>query len=157
MYRFKSGELAGKTMEHAILRSPHRLYPIAKWAEEEAEEKPRLRELVREFHRLRKVLRRARIHARCGQAGCSERARFMTFVRSESGYDPSPLLWCDKHGPGDPDFETDKMPVKLDAIGSFRTLNERRIFGRKFREALGIKEGTRITEAFAQQFFETLH
>jgi hypothetical protein len=65
VYRFKHGKLAGKTMEQAILRSPHRLYPIANWAEQEAEEKPRLRPLVREFLRLKEQLSCARIRARC--------------------------------------------------------------------------------------------
>ena len=156
-YRFKTGKLAGMTMEHALLRRPHRVYPIVTWAETEVGEKPRLRPLVREFHRLQKLLNRAEIHARCTKTGCAKPARWMTLeLATGGGYLPHPIVWCNKHGPGDPDFESQKMPIRCDRLNLFKTLREKRIFCRQIVRALGIEEGTRITEELASEFFSKI-
>jgi len=72
------------------------------------------------------------------------------------GYMPSPFMWCDKHGPADPDFESQKMKIEFDAMSLFKTLHQKGIFCRRIREALGIDKGTRITEDFAHRFFAKL-
>ncbi len=69
---------------------------------------------------------------------------------------PSPFMLCDKHGPGDADFESQKMPIEFDTLSLFKTLHEKRIFCRRIREALGIEKGTRITEEFASEFFSKI-
>jgi hypothetical protein len=81
----------------------------------------------------------------------------MTFEQATGGgYLPYPFWWCRKHGPDDPDFESEKMPIDFAAMDLFRTVHEKRIFCRHIRKALGIKKGTRISETFAHRFFAHL-
>jgi len=156
MYRFKSGKLAGMTMQHAILKRGARLYGIAAWAEEQVDTNPRLCRLVREFQRLKNLLNCARVKARCEAPGCKKRARWMTFEATYQGYVPSPDMWCDKHCPPDDWGENHRTEIGFDALGLFKTKSERRILHKRLMRAWGIQKGVRITEDFARHFFDAL-
>lgn len=80
----------------------------------------------------------------------------MTFEEATGGgYLPFATMWCSKHVPSD-DFISQEVPIHFDAISMFETRGEKRIACRRIREALGIKKGARITEAFARCFFAKL-
>ena len=156
MYRFKSGKLAGMTMQHAILKRGARLYGIATWAEANVETNPRFRKLVKEFYRLKNLLSYARIKVRCKESECTKPARWMTFEATYQGYLPLPDLWCDKHGPPEEWGVSERIRLGLEAMELFKTLSERKIVHREILQAWGICKGTRITEAFANHFFDAL-
>ena len=92
MYRLTYGKFAGMTLEHTILKSPSEVYARGGCAIRELERKPHLYELVREFRRLRKLLRRVKSTARCSEHGCKRRARSMTFEAVEVGRRLSSIL-----------------------------------------------------------------
>jgi hypothetical protein len=164
-YRFKSGKFAGKTMEQVILRNAPRLYQIAAWARKEVAEKPRLRPLLREFDRLRELLRDAPVSVRCLPKGCKREPRWVTFALdwAEHYLRPGPDFWCDKHGPLEEEDtdqdESRKLRIHFDSLRQpgYGDRRSQKAIHLGMLEALGInKKPTRITEAFARRFFSNL-
>src|SRR5580704_17143683 len=144
----------GLTVEQALLRSPADMYDRGRWAIRECENQPYLVRLARRFQKLWELFCQAEAAAaKCTESGCKGAGRLMSFTRRDSGLSPSPEFWCERHGPGDPDFDTPKMPISIREIWRFNTKGDRRRFAKYIRYALGIPKGTRITEEFANRWF----
>jgi hypothetical protein len=80
----------------------------------------------------------------------------MTLEQADRGYSPFPTFWCSKHKPSDYEYLAAKIPLELEAMRLFKEAKYRKIFCKQVFEALGIAEGTRITEVYAHHFFENL-
>jgi hypothetical protein len=140
-------------MEQAILRNAPAIFRRGEWASENIGSKPRLVAMLGEFRRLRRLLCNARCKAKCSESGCKRRARWMTLEQAEGGYSPYPTFWCNKHEPPDFDYLTAKMRIELEVMRLFREVKYRKVFCKQILMALGIGNGTRITEAYAHHFF----
>jgi hypothetical protein len=165
MYTFKTGEFAGRTMEHVMLRSAPKLYRKAAWAKEKVHEKPWLRPLLLEFKRLRRLLWRAPVAVACDGGNCKRRASTMSFyldwVEKNLTYGAS--FWCSKHGPvkypDEEEEESPTMPLHFDALRQpgYGDRQSQKAIHLAVLEGLGIdKKPTRITEAIARRYFAKL-
>jgi hypothetical protein len=137
-----------------MLRDAPYLYRLAAVSAGQADRS----EMLVEFNRLRKQLRRARIHKYCRGKDCEKRAKWMTLPTDWKGrHLARPYYWCDGHEPWEEDGVSDKLPVHFDVIKRFRfDKRGQKIIFRKVRSALGIQEGTRLTEEKAIRFFAHL-
>jgi hypothetical protein len=143
-------------MEQAILRNAPAIYQRGGWAAENVENNPRLVAMLQEFRRLQGLLRNAKCKVRCSESDCKKRARWMTFEQADQGYSPFPTFWCNKHEPADYEFLSGKMHIDMEAMRNFREMKYKKVFCKQIWEAFGIRKGTRITEAYAHHFFQTL-
>jgi hypothetical protein len=165
MYRFKTGKFADRTMEHVMLRSAPRLYVVAAWAKEKVGERPRLRPLLLEFNRLRRLLWRAPVTVDCWEGNCKRRASKMSFDLDwvERYLKPGASFWCRNHGPSrypeEEEEESPAIPLHLDALkwAGYADRQSQKAIHLAVLEGLGInKKPARITEAFARRYFAKL-
>ena len=153
MHRFKSGQFEGKILEQVMLRNAPDLYRLA----DSAKRKSILQDMRDDFDELRKRLTRVRIHAHCRHSGCGKTAKWLTLPRFyRGGWLPDPYYWCDKHDPVESDGISPKFPIHFDTIRELGDKRGQRTIHKRMREALGITQGTRITEEFAHRFFANL-
>jgi len=148
-----------------MLRSAPRLYGMAAWAKVKVLDMPRLRPLLLEFKRLRRLLRRAPIVVSCRRKNCKRPASRMSFYFEwrDKYLMPGASFWCNKHGPSRyPDEEEEESPA---LPLSFDTMRQPGYGDRQSKKAihlavlkgLGInKKPARITEVFARLYFAKL-
>ena len=154
MYRFKSGQFEGRSMEQVILRYAPGLYRMASWAED----KSHLRPLLKEFRRLRQEMGEAPILVHCSEPGCKRTPKRMTLpLGPDRYYWPDPYFWCGKHSPWEDEGISPKLPIHLDTISSFEEKKNRSAVHKSVLRAYGInRKPSAITETFAGRFFANL-
>ncbi len=152
MYRFMTGQYAGKSLEEVLLREAR----VWSWLDSWTEDKPKLKPLRDEFDRLREKLLQAPLSVRCRQ--CRTTAKWMTLPIDNKGeYLALPYFWCDEHEPWEKlSGISEKRPIHFDILKPLRNKRSQKAIHRCIREALGIKKRTRISEQYAREFFENL-
>jgi hypothetical protein len=149
--RFKGGEYPGKTYEEIMLRDAPHLYRTAFNARQSSGFWGK--EFLAEFNRLRSKLVQVKVTATCRE--CSKPARWLTLpVDKEGRYWTAPYYWCDHHEPWEKHGISEKLPIHFDVITKFVDKRSQHDVHVELRQVLGVPQGTRITEAFALEFFK---
>lgn len=151
MHTFGSGPLGGLTVEQAMLCDAPRLYSLMQWARKDGIRG--LKNALREFDALRQKLRKVAVKVNCERSGCGATARWMTLPFDRDGdYGLSPDYWCEEHEPSEGGV-SEKYPIHFDVIRRMKTKGEQTSIFKQLKIVFGIAVGTRITRAFAQDFF----
>ena len=123
---------------------------MADWARD----KPALKGMITEFNLLRQQPHKAAIVENCAKHNCQTKAEWMTLPLDKDGWcHSSPYFWCSEHNSWEKTGISEKYPVHFDAIQRVKIQSEKMSLFKRVRRAMGIKPRTRITEEFAQHFF----